>query len=104
MNKQEHIENEVKQTLEVFDRIKPVAGNPFLHTRLKARLEDSASQTSGIPVWQIAVTISILVVNGLFLQQYWFSNQPAGELADELVTEWGLKQDNTAYFLSSSEK
>lgn len=54
MTKKEKIEQEVRQTLESFDQAERLKSNPFLYTRLKARIEELDAQRRQSNGWEIA--------------------------------------------------
>lgn len=66
------IQNEVEKTLRSLDGITRAEANPFLYTRIKARMQKQSRWENVIsfisrPVVVFAVFIMVLTVNGLFL-------------------------------------
>ena len=78
MTAQEKIQQEIEQTLQSLDGAKRAEANPFLFTRIKARLNKKANGwEEGIfsfvskPVIAVAILLLVMAVNGWAL---WGSN------------------------------
>lgn len=107
MKEKKNIESEVQKTLEVLDQMKRVEGNPYLYTRLKARLEsetETSGQRSAGLSWQLTFTLLVLVINGFFLYQQWGHQQSSdtADLSQMLAKEWGLDKNAQTYLLTSN--
>jgi hypothetical protein len=58
--KETSIEKEVEKTLQSFDRLQPLAHNPYFYTRLKARLKEVKQRKAG---WRpVLILRPVLVV------------------------------------------
>jgi hypothetical protein len=78
MTPQEKIQQEIEQTLQSLDGIKRAQANPFLFTRIKARMNKKANGwEEGIfsfvskPIIAVAILLLVMAVNGWAL---WGSN------------------------------
>ena len=90
-----NIEEEVQKTMDSFDAIERVEGNPFLYTRLQERLHTSRESNvkpKGLfsPVWQFAFIAFLLFANGLVLLQSNYFNPQNENTIDEFATEYEL--------------
>lgn len=73
-NNKINIDQEVQQTMESIDHIQRVEGNPFLYTRLQEKLRQEAEGDvvtirTRFPVWQFAMIVGLLLINGFALVQ-----------------------------------
>ena len=99
-NKNTHIDQEVKKTMESIDQIQRIEGNPFLYTRLQERLRQEAevdvvTVRTRFPVWQFAMIVGLLFVNGFALvQSGYFDNttETAATSIDEFADEYALAE------------
>lgn len=70
MTPQEIIQQEIESTLQSLDNIKRAEANPFLFTRIKARMNKNASGLEGVfsfiskPVIAVAILVLVMAVNG----------------------------------------
>jgi hypothetical protein len=97
MTHKEKIQEEIERTLQSFDRVKRAEANPFLFTRIKARMNKNAGGWESVfsflsrPVIAIAILLIVMAVNGWAL---WGSNGPdeiaggVNDNASELATEY----------------
>ena len=100
-NKKINIDQEVKKTMESFDQIQRVEGNPFLYTRLQEKfrqeIEDDVLTTrTRFPIWQFALVVGLLFINGFSLMQSgYFDNatETAATSIDEFAEEYALTEN-----------
>jgi hypothetical protein len=97
MTPQEKIQQQIEQTLQSLDGVKRAQANPFLFTRIKARMNKKANGwEEGIfsfvskPVIAVAILLLVMAVNGWAL---WGSNSgdPIGDTPNsfsELANEY----------------
>lgn len=105
MKDQENIDREVQETLGVMDDLQRVPGNPYLYTRLKARLSAPAvSVRPGVFAGQSALTALVLALNGVFLYRQWHGAAGRDNLSEALAREWHLNQNADAYFLTFNDR
>ena len=89
MTPKDKIQQEIEQTLKSLDNVKRAEANPFLFTRIKARMEKKPGVweliTSFVsrPVIAIAIVILVMAINGWAL--------------------WGSKSDEVVVASDSSE-
>lgn len=97
-NKKININQEVKKTMESIDQIQRVEGNPFLYTRLQEKLRQEAEGDvvtvhTRFPVWQFAMVVGLLFINGFALVQSGYFDQTtetAVTSIDEFADEYAL--------------
>ncbi|MCB0642438.1 MAG: hypothetical protein KDC44_12400 [Phaeodactylibacter sp.] len=77
------INNKVEKTLQVMQHRRDVASNPYLYTRIQAKLgvTDQSAARRGLS-WQWALGLALLVLNGLAL---WYQNVPRQATTEDLV-------------------
>ena len=98
MTPQEKIQQQIEQTLQSLDGVKRAQANPFLFTRIKARMNKKANGwEEGIfsfvsrPVIAVAILLLVMAVNGWAL---WGSDSSdtigdtPNSLGSELATEY----------------
>ena len=97
MTQKEKIQQEIEKTLQSLDGVKRAEANPFLFTRIKARMNKKANGLEGIfsfvskPAIAIAILVIVMAVNGWAL---WGSGtseaiQPEGNTSySELANEY----------------
>ncbi len=64
------IQNEVDKTLEVFDQLQRVEGNPYLMTRIKARLEKEQPVSRTVLALRWVALVTLIAINSLTIF-YW---------------------------------
>lgn len=76
MNKKEHIENQVERALQSLDGVQRAVANPFLYTRVKARLDadergfwNVAANFLSKPAVLIASFLLLVSLNSVFILQ-----------------------------------
>jgi len=98
-NKKINIDQEVKRTMESIDQIKRVEVNPFLFTRLQEKLGQElevGTVKTGIrfPVWQFAMVVALLFINGFALKELGFFNKITETASiDEFANEYALAEN-----------
>jgi hypothetical protein len=71
MTKKEHIQKEVDKTLESLDGISRAQANPYLFTRIKARMErnqgpwEKVSSYVSRPIFALAILGFVMLINAL---------------------------------------
>lgn len=104
MNKQDRIDEEVRRSLDLMDELQRVEGNPYLYTRIQARLDRQKEQAlpgqSWAPALRWAAFSALMLLNG------WFFYQRAGSradteivLRDALSTTYQLEMDASYTYL-----
>jgi hypothetical protein len=70
MTQKEKIQQEIEQTLETLNGVKRAQANPYLFTRIKARMNKKANGWDGVfsfiskPVIAVAIVLLVMAVNG----------------------------------------
>ena len=70
MTPQEKIQQEIERTLQSLDHVKRAEANPFLFTRIKARMNKKANGLEGVfsfiskPIIAVAILLLVMAVNG----------------------------------------
>ena len=94
MANEHRILEEVEKTLHSFDNDEVLEGNPFLASRIKARMDSRAhSRNRGIPLriaLKYGVMVLILLIN-LITAVHYFESRSALALHEKLVSD--LEQD-----------
>ena len=97
MTQKEKIQEEIERTLQSLESVKRAEANPFLFTRIKARMNKKAGGWESVfsflskPAIAIAILVIVMAVNGWVL---WGSNGPdeiaggVNDNASELATEY----------------
>ena len=100
-NKKINIDQEIQKTMESIDQIQRVEGNPFLYTRLQEKLRQEAEGDlvtihTRFPIWQVAMVVGLLFLNGFTLMQSGFFNETTETVAtsiDEFADEYALMEN-----------
>lgn len=100
-NNKINIDQEIQKTMESIDQIQRVEGNPFLYTRLQEKLRQEAEGDvvtirTRFPVWQFAMIIGLLFINGFALMQSGYfdnTNETAETSIDEFANEYALAEN-----------
>jgi hypothetical protein len=104
MRNKEYIQQEADKTLNSFDGIQRAASNPYLFTRIKARLEkdeknfwSSALSFISRPAVAFATILIVIFINAaVFFESRSESSQPANEGEQLFASDYNLT-DNTIY-------
>ncbi|MEM1319544.1 MAG: hypothetical protein AAGG75_04770 [Bacteroidota bacterium] len=95
MKEQSKIDVEVQKTMKVLDQLERAEGNPYLMTRLRARIaQEETAAPQGfrrlLPLLQIAAVGLLLLINVLTFQSM-ISDNTAQELSltEKLANEYG---------------
>ena len=102
-NKKINIDQEVQKTMESIDQIQRVEGNPFLYTRLQEKLRQAAEGDvvtirTRFPIWQFAMIVGLLFINGFALMQSGYfddTTETATTSIDEFANEYALTESET---------
>lgn len=86
----------VEKTLQVMQHRREVDTNPYLFTRIQARLEAASPQAvpRGLS-WQWALGLALLLLNGLAL---WSQQAPGTDTTDALIEAIAADYDLNASF------
>jgi len=99
MKNQYKIEEEVRKTMESLDRLDRVEGNPFLFTRIKAKLKDDQEpktfQLAG--VLQIAMVGALLIVNLISLNKKVEASIGEDVILESMANDYGLQSSESIY-------
>jgi len=99
MTSQEKIQQEIEQTLQCLDGVKRADANPFLFTRIKARMDRKANiwerafSFISKPAIAVAFVVAVMAVNGWAL---WDKSAPGtvetvtAENGSELANEYNV--------------
>jgi len=100
MTSKEKIQQEIEQTLQSLDNVKRAEANPFLFTRIKARMDKKANGWEWLfsfvsrPAIAIAIVVLVMTVNGWAL---WGSGSDEAVAADNnSVSELANEYNNVA--------
>src|SRR6185436_13760291 len=104
MNEQKHIREEVEKTLESLNGIQRAAANPYLFTRIKARLESeergfwsrALTYISRPSVAVPAIVLTILINTAIFFDLKSDRVPPPQDEEQAFAREYNLS-DNTIY-------
>ncbi len=94
------IDQEVQKTMESIDQIQRVEGNPFLYTRLQEKLRQEAEGDvvtirTRFPIWQFAMVVGLLFINGFALMQSGYFDDTTETTAtsiDQFADEYALAE------------
>lgn len=95
MKTPQQIEKLIDKSFEALEEINPVAPNPFLYTRLRARMEEA-----DVPAWSVKlslVSFSILLILNIGLV---WSNRQTKQTSSEAI---GINAFVEEYHLSNSQ-
>jgi hypothetical protein len=98
MTSKEKIQQEIEQTLQCLDGVKRAEANPFLFTRIKARMakKDSAWERTfsfiSRPAIALAIVVLVMAVNGWALLGSDSNDNAGGDSANvsELANEYNV--------------
>ena len=98
MTSKENIQQEIEQTLQCLDGVKRAEANPFLFTRIKARMakKDSVWERTfsfiSKPIIAVAIVLLVMAVNGWALLGSNSSDNVIGDSANvsELANEYNV--------------
>ena len=98
MTSKENIQQEIEQTLQCLDGVKRAEANPFLFTRIKARMakKDSVWERTfsfiSKPIIAMAIVLLVMTVNGWALLGSDSNNNTIGDSANvsELANEYNV--------------
>jgi len=98
MTSKENIQQEIEQTLQCLDGVKRAEANPFLFTRIKARMakKDSVWERTfsfiSKPIIAMAIVLLVMAVNGWALLGSNSSDNVIGDSANvsELANEYNV--------------
>ena len=98
MTSKENIQQEIEQTLQCLDGVKRAEANPFLFTRIKARMakKDSVWERTfsfiSKPIIAMAIVLLVMAVNGWALLGSNSSENAIGDSANvsELANEYNV--------------
>ena len=99
MNKEDKILAEVEKTLSVIDGLPKLEANPFLFTRVKARIEsESITNASKVktdfvlkPV-TLALILVINIITAVYFIGFGSSNVSGASVVDTMKQEYGVTQ------------
>ncbi len=103
MDNKKHIQEEVEKTLNSLEGIQRAAANPYLFTRIKARLEREEGIWSRAltfisrPTFAVpAIVLTILINTAIFFEFKSEKVQPSQDVEQAFASEYNLS-DNTIY-------
>ena len=99
MNKEEKILLEVEKTLNAIDSLPKLESNPFLFTRIKARISNESIKVGSVEKTEFVfrpVTIALLLILNIVTAVYFIgfgNNSTTGtSLVDKMKQEYGVTQ------------
>lgn len=98
MTTKEKIHQEIERTLQSLDGVKRAEANPFLFTRIKARMDKKGgwewvSSFVSRPAIAVAIVLLVMAINGWAL---WGSNSEDGIASDNSVSELASEYNTVA--------
>ena len=96
MNKKnQHIKNEVQQTINVLQQLEKVEGNPYLLTRVMQQIESEKEGTARYfftlsPVLKLTLGIVIIAINAFVLYQ---TNDVLFQINDSIALDFANEYD-----------
>ena len=101
MNKEEKIREEVEKTLNAFDNIEKLEGNPYLFTRIQSEIESLKAKGKGYSlkgnILKPVILFLILIINVCTLIFF-----PGSESSDTLTKQTYLSAISSEYSISHS--
>ena len=99
MKNQYKIEEEVRKTMVSWDELGRVEGNPFLFTRIQARLEEDSKTSSFrfIGALQLALVVILLVVNVVSLSLKATSSFGEEKIIESIASDYGIQPSEGIY-------
>ncbi len=85
MNKKEKIEQEIRKTLDQFDRAEHLPANPFFYTRVQARLDEQRRKRSIYSTILKPALLTSLVVINLGTAVWYFGGSGQSDSQQELI-------------------
>lgn len=111
MVNKEHIENEVDKTLQSLEGIKRAQPNPYLFTRIMARMHkhngwEKVTYFIARPVIAFAVLLFVIVINALVVFQFnrTSSNETEGIVINDIADEYNMVASTNYYETLGNEK
>lgn len=97
------IEKEVNKTLNSLDELERVEGNPYLYTRVKAALAKPSKGRQLIGQLSLAMTLLLILVNGVFIFQQVQSVYGEEAIRQSLSNEYSFHSDDGTvdYFIKN---
>ena len=97
MDKRKKIDEEVRKTMEVFDRMERVEGNSFLMTRLEEKMQTSSGARRPRLALQWAMVALLLLVNVFVLLNQEEVVTDSASLESEIAEEYGWSEEASLY-------
>ncbi len=99
MKNQYKIEEEIRKTMESLDRLDRVEGNPFMFTRIKAKLKDDPEPKTFqlVGVLQIAMIAALLIVNLISLNNKVKASFGEDVILESMANDYGLQSTESIY-------
>lgn len=101
MKRDLQIENEVRDTLTVFDGLKRVEARPELFDAIRERQHKTARGSRIVLIARIAAAVVLLVLNSAVLVQT--QTQPAEDIVSLVASDYGLSYGDIDY-LQNTER
>lgn len=106
MKNKEHIHQEIDKTLESLEGIRRAESNPFLYTRIKARMQEQTGWeiiTSFLsrPVIAFAIMITVLAINAWAVfgtSEQTANTERQGIAITDVADEYNLVANNNYYY------
>lgn len=100
MNRNSQPEEEARRTLDMLDHIGRAEGNPWLYTRIRARLEQEKSfAAAGFPAWQWAMVLLAVVASSVFFLKNTRSVKQQDALVIALTKTYDLNNEGYSNFI-----
>jgi len=99
MKNQYKIEEEIQKTMQSLNQLDRVEGNPYLYTRIKARLKDApnanAFRLAG--VMQIVMVAALLIVNLISINKKVEASFGEDVILESMANDYGLQSSESIY-------
>lgn len=93
-------EAEAQRTHDLLDQISRVEANPWLYTRIRARLEQRPRRVPAIlPAWQWAMVLVAIVASGFFFVRNFSTSRDSDPLVTALTKVYDLNSDPYSNFI-----
>ena len=112
MNKSDHIDRKVEETLASLEGLRRAEPRPFFHTRLMARMEragdtgmDKVVAFISRPTFVIVATVLFMILNGYILVGFLNGQKEvrSDDQGQSLAVEYGNGQNTVSYFENNTE-
>ncbi|MFZ5516675.1 MAG: hypothetical protein ACOY90_08560 [Candidatus Zhuqueibacterota bacterium] len=98
MNRKQKIEQEIEKTLGQFERAERLPSNPYFHTRVQARLNETPEPSGVLKPIFLAVLLTLNILTAVYFIGGGTSQSTArSDLLSEFAQEIGLEESETEF-------